>query len=795
MEKENRNVTVFDKILKILIVFCFTFIFLFVIWGNIVSPKLNLFTETADVYDREWIRDYDDGHTETFTMPTSLEMEDDAIVNLRTVLPITVSDGSFLVITMGKSYKVYVDGMEIYAFDNTVSRLPGKITKPVVVPIPLEDEYAGKELTLVVTNGKYGRAMVHTAYIGTMMGTFRMLMKDSALQFILAALLVIASLVTIVIFVYVERKNNRKAPLIHLAEGILAISLWIIFNSHLFQLVFGSYFFDGITGFMLVITMCIPFLEYFDAILEGRYHLLFVICETACVSNFIVLTFLHMVGLLSYYTVLTYIDGILAVYILVMLVCTLIDFVRKKITDHNNVIVGIVGLSLGAFLEIIVTILNSKMPFKFDISGLAIIAGMVILLIFATLDQVKVFEKIRKETESALAATKAKSDFLANMSHEIRTPINAIMGMNEMVLRESDQETVKEYARDISSASDNLLRIINDILDFSKIESGKLEIINDNYDLGEIIYDVTTLVNMKAEDKGLNLIVSVDENLPYRLYGDDKRVREIITNILNNAVKYTDRGFVHMTIGGRMQDETILLSIRIEDSGQGIREEDFDKIFNGFSQVNVKKNRNIEGTGLGLSITKRLVEMMNGSIGLESEFGKGSVFTVLLPQTVVSDEKMGNYMSHRHMSSDSGNQTKTYDLVEFTDTKILVVDDIAMNLKVISKLLSKLGAEVTCASSGEEMLDLVQKNHYDIIFLDHMMPNMDGIETLKASKELQENLCNDVPVIALTANAIVGAKEMYLDAGFDDYLSKPVKMEMLNNMLATYLPGKKKEKN
>lgn len=790
MNNKNCEKVKFDKILRTLIILCFVFIFLFVLWGSIVSPNLELFDETAEVYDLEWLRDYDDGHTEAFKMPTSLEMEDDETVFIRTELPLTVSDGTFLAITMGKSYKAYVNDQEIYVFDNTVSRLPGRITKPIIVPIPLKAEYAGEELTLAITNGKYGRAMVHTAYIGTMMGIYHVIMKGSSIQFTLAALLVIAALVTIVIFVYVERKNNRKAPLIYLAEGILAISLWIIFNSHLFQIIMKSYFLDGVTGFMLVITMCIPFLEYFDAILEERYHLIFVICEIACVVNFIVLTFLHFTGILSYYTVLTYIDGILAVYILAMLVCTIKDFINKKISTHKNVLIGLVGLSLSGLLEIIITILNARMPFKYDISGLAVIVGMVILLIFATLDQVKVFEAVRQETESAIAATKAKSDFLANMSHEIRTPINAIMGMNEMVLRESNQENVKDYARDISSASENLLRIINDILDFSKIESGKLEIINDNYDLGEIIYDVTTLVNMKAEDKGLKLMVSVDENLPCKLFGDDKRVREIITNILNNAVKYTEKGFVHLTVGGQTQDGKILLNIRVEDSGQGIKEEDLDKIFSGFSQVNIKKNKNIEGTGLGLSITKRLVELMDGSIKVESIYGKGSVFTVLLPQQIVSEEKMGNYMSHRHVSAEKADKAQSFVGIEFPGAKILVVDDTAMNLKVISKFLAKSRADVTCAFSGEEMLGLVQENSYDIILLDHMMPNMDGIETLKAFKELPVNLCKNVPVIALTANAIVGAKEMYLEAGFNDYLSKPVKIEILNSVLDKYLNNK-----
>ena len=785
MKNLNNKNFKYDRVLQITTGACFLFILVFVLWGSFLSPDLKIFKENAVVYDHEWVIENAKDGNDSFVMPTSLDLENGESVTIKTILPEQVEDGTYLAITTGKCYEVYVDGEEIYAFDNKIYALPGNITKPVIVPIPLKNSYSGKALTMVISDGKYGRGMVHTAYIGTTMGIALRLLRNSALQFVLAALLVVAAVITIGIFTYIEKRDNREAPLIHLAQGIMCISLWIIFNSHLFQLVFGKYFFDGIVGFMLVLTMGIPFLMYFDAILDERYHILFIICETASVLNFIVLTILHLTGILSYYTVLVYIDGILAVYILVMVACTLIDFFTHRVNEHKKVMIGLIGLSLSGIMEIVVTISNAKMPFKMDISGLAVIVGMIVFLFFAILDQIKVFDLIKQETQAAIAATKAKSDFLANMSHEIRTPINAIMGMNEMVLRESDQESVKEYAKDIASASENLLRIINDILDFSKIESGKLEIINDNYDLGEIIYDVTTLVNMKAENKGLKLNVNIDEELPYKLYGDDKRVREIITNILNNAVKYTDEGFVNFTIGGVKNENMVNLDIRIEDSGQGIKAEDFDKIFSGFSQVNVKKNKNIEGTGLGLSITKRLVELMGGAIKVESEFGKGSVFTVTLPQQIVSDEKMGNYMSHRHMSTETV-ATEAKD-IEIPDANILVVDDTPLNLKVISKFLAKTKANVVCVSSGEEMLEKIREERFNIILLDHMMPNMDGIETLKASREMSDNKCIDTPVIALTANAIVGAREMYLEAGFDDYLSKPVKMETLNELLMRYL--------
>lgn len=776
--------TSLNKILQVMVVCCFLFIAIYVIWGIAVSPKLALFRETAYIYDEEWIKEESDGTLSIHKMPMSLDLSDDEIVTITTTLPLSVEEGEYLAINTGKSFRMYLDGSEIYVFDNSISKLPGNITKAVIVPIPLKESYAGKQLTMVIINGKYDRSSINTAYIGSLMGIVTILVKSFGVQLVLAMILTLASIITIGIFLYLEKRDNRKAPLIHLAEGILSICLWITFDSPLFQMIFGKYFFDGIAGFMLVTTMGMPFLMYFDEISEYRRHKIFATFEAIAVVNFIVLTFLHLTGIRSYDKSLIYVDLVLLVDIGVMIVCTIKYYIDSEDKSHINVISGLVGLSIFSFLEIVVTILNAKFPFKVDIAGLCVLAGMIILLYFAILDQVKVFETLKQETQTALAASKAKSDFLANMSHEIRTPINAIMGMNEMILRESNQDNVKEYAKDIESASDNLLRIVNDILDFSKIESGKLEIICDNYDLGEVIYDVTTFVSMKAEYKGLKLNIAVDDGLPAKLYGDDKRIREIITNILNNAVKYTEKGYVNLKIGGTIEGNIVTLNISVEDSGQGISKEDIDKIFNEFSQANVKINKNIEGTGLGLAITKRLIELMDGTISVESELGKGSTFIVVLPQKIVSDEKMGNYMSHRHVSS-AQERDKTFEL-ELPAANILVVDDTSLNLKVISRLFDNTAVNVTCAFSGEEMLELVQNNKFDIIYLDHMMPNMDGIEALRAFKVLENNMSIDAPVIALTANAIVGSKEMYLEVGFDDYLSKPVNMEELKDTILKY---------
>ena len=777
--------TKYDKLLKIAIRLSLLFIVLFSLFGAIVSPRLGFFNDKARRYDGEWVIETKGYSEKAFIMPALVDIEDGKSTVIKTVLPKDVEKGNYLTVQTALCFDAYIDGKKIMSFDNNASKLPGSITKSIIIPIPLDDSYAGKELSLELTAGKYNRRIFRIAYIGGLMGIIILLVKNFAVQFYMAVLLIIASLLTVIIFKYIEKRDGRKASLIYLAEGVLAISVWIVLASPLFQFVFMGFFYDGVVSFMLVIVMGLPFLQYFDEITDRKYHKIYRISESYITLNFIILTILHVTDILSYDMALVFIDSLLLVYISIAIGCTAHFYIKSNKTKHINVIKGFVAFSLFSFVEIIATIVRSNRTFTIDTSGLYVLGGLVCLLYFAILDQLKVFDVIKQEAMDAIAATNAKSVFLANMSHEIRTPINAIMGMNEIILRDSSEENVKEYAKDVKSASEYLLSIVNDILDFSKIEAGKLEIICDNYDLSNLIIGVTNLITMKAEGKGLKLIVIVNENLPSMLYGDDKRVREIITNILNNAVKYTDEGFVKLSIDGNVNNDILNLRISVEDSGQGIKEEDLDTIFSSFSQVNKKKNKNVEGTGLGLTITKSLIEIMGGTISVESEYKKGSTFTVTLPQKIVSFEKIGDLSKRRYLVSEGENVNKKE--FEIPDTSILVVDDTPLNNKVISMLLSKTKAEVTCILSGEEMLKLICERHFDLIFLDHMMPNMDGIETLNISKTLENNKCMDVPVIALTANAIVGAKEMYIEAGFDDYLSKPVKSEALMDIIEKYI--------
>ncbi len=399
-------------------------------------------------------------------------------------------------------------------------------------------------------------------------------------------------------------------------------------------------------------------------------------------------------------------------------------------------------------------------------------------------------EHARVEERRAKAANEAKSAFLANMSHEIRTPINAVLGMNEVILRECKDEKILEYAQNIEGAGRTLLALINDILDFSKIEAGSMEITETEYELSSVLNDVYNMIRIKALQKNLELIVNVDESLPNKLFGDEMRLRQIIVNILNNAVKYTHKGSVTLSVSGRKEGAgQISLKIVVEDTGIGIKPEEMRTLFDKFKRLDQVKNRTVEGSGLGLAITSSLLEMMHGKVSVDSIYGEGSTFTVTLPQKVLDGASIGDFKAK---VMETGSQRGEYE-ARFTapEAKILVVDDTPMNHVVLRELLKPTKVQLDYANSGEECLKKQHEKKYDLIFLDYRMPEMDGVETLHAMKNDLRSPNGNTPVIVLTANAISGAKEHFLQDGFDDYLSKPVESVKLEDHLIRYLPKDK----
>ncbi|SCW57153.1 Signal transduction histidine kinase [Lachnospiraceae bacterium C10] len=388
--------------------------------------------------------------------------------------------------------------------------------------------------------------------------------------------------------------------------------------------------------------------------------------------------------------------------------------------------------------------------------------------------------------DEAKESAKSKTNFLSNMSHEIRTPINSILGMNEMIIREAKDEQTLEYAKTIASSGNMLLSLINDILDFSKIESGKMEVLPVSYRLSVMVHELVNMISGRVNEKGLAFDVEVDPFAPEYLLGDEVKLRQIVTNLLTNAVKYTDTGDVKLRVYTEKRDR-LFLCFEVTDTGQGIREEDQQHLFDAFQRVDQKRNRNIEGTGLGLAIVNNFVKMMDGEIGFESEYGVGSTFYVKIPQEDEKHIPVGDF--HEKVQKEEKNKENYQPLFEAPSAHILLVDDNKMNLTVAKLLLKATKVVTISANSGQEAIDKMMNHNFELVLLDHMMPEMDGIETLQKMKRM--GLIKNVPVIALTANAVSGAREMYLEAGFSDYLTKPIKGEELERCLLKWLPEDK----
>lgn len=711
------------------------------------------------------------------------------IVAFQNELPLECTGLTINFSSTNAKVRVLLDDKEIYQYGFSGEDTTGNIENFIDIPNMFQDGSIWIELTSLSSNMPItlGNVLVETSDL-IVIGVF-----DSIANIGCCLLIIIMAIIMFVLALIRRHTNQPSRGEVFLGLAGLSAGIYCFIETNTL-----SIFYDIQEGYViqeyLILLIPLFLVLYFDRNLHTVFPrcftvLLWCVCANAAIQIFLQL--FHIRNLENMTGISAIIIGLVCV---TAIVCLLLFDHRNRSYQTWTTVLSLLVLLSGGIVNVI---MNTIYRYSGDNT-----AGQYTMAVFGVMMTTQHVFQLSKEyranaeenarllaekIKEALAANEAKGRFLAHMSHEIRTPINAVLGMDEMILRESKEQTIKEYAMDIYTAGQTLLTLINDILDFSKIESGKMEIVPAEYDICSLIHDLANITSQRAENKNILFKVEADPEIPSLLYGDDVRIRQILTNILTNAVKYTHEGTVWLRIQGRRQNETAVLRFEVEDTGIGIREEDLPKLSAEFERIEEDRNRHIEGSGLGMNITSQLLTLLGSRLQVESTYGKGSKFYFELEQKIIDATPIGDFESR--VRRIAGNYHYDAKLCA-PDAKILVVDDNAVNRKVFRNLLKETQIQVTDAAGGKECLELVQKNRYDLIFLDHMMPEMDGIETLHHIKRLDDSPCQDTPIVVLTANAVSGAKEKYLSEGFDDFLSKPIVPEKLEHMIQKMLPQK-----
>ncbi|MCR5685414.1 MAG: response regulator [Lachnospiraceae bacterium] len=786
MGKQQVKMTGRDKRMRIYKWFFFAFLFLtvclFFCFNHIEKEKA--YTPDAIEYIEHWTVTESNGHTFTTGREFTDNREYEGKFTIESTLPARVHDQDMFCTRVSLNAGIYINDELRYDFDGSSGMpFPGGSVKSFYAMVPLNSLDSGASIRIVRSTDSKTPLVVGESIVSTQSGVLHYLMNHFGLSFVLSAVLCVFAGVTAMVGIGMQLKYKRHVDMFYGALAVLVVACWLVTNSYLYPFIFGHYYIDGILNYLF--SLMLPFgpILYIDSIQHGRKRNFMAVLMAISVASALIWTVLHFTGVMSFWDSLIYINIIQIMTLVAGAFILIKDLVDGYFHEYRFTAIGFIGFIVFSLLELVVIIFIK--PKNDDIPMLL---GLNFLLVFVVVQQVDDMRRIYEEKQNAIAVSDAKTKFLANMSHEIRTPINAILGMNEMILRENKDKVIDGYARNVKSSGRMLLTLVNDVLDFSKIEAGKIEISCADYSLTRVLSEVVPLVEERAHAKNLEFKVEIQKGVPDGQNSDEFRIKQVLVNLLNNAVKYTDQGSVTLNVGGVYNTEnSFMLELTVTDTGRGIKKGDQEYLFDAFSRADMQKNRSIEGTGLGLAIVKSIMNSMGGEISVESEYGEGSSFRVKLPVGVVSKNPVQkNQIGVTFEEADTAG-------CDFTApyARVLAVDDNKANLTIVRLFLKRTGIKPDLCNSGTEAIELCKQNKYDLILLDHMMPTPDGIETLSAIRNDEESLNKDTTAIVLTANAVAGSRQMYLDAGFADYLTKPLDSIVLEQTVKQYLPFEK----
>ncbi len=739
------------------------------------------------VFKADWVRVFEDGSTEPVVVPGTCKAKAGEWVSIITMLPEDLGDTSLCIRSLQQDFRIYVGGELRKEYTTVDTQLFGKTSTISYVIFDIEDEDAGKELRIDSMTISSYTGYVSELYMGKETQIWKYFLRMYGAGTVIAVFLFIMALVVVIGSLIVKFTYKTEFELLHLGSAILVSSTWLLAESKLRQFILPNSTVAVYMGFFMIMLLPYPCLAYLNQVQKKRYRKVYYAVAVAEIINCVVTVVLQVLGIKDFYEIMISSHIIIVAMLITITTTTVIDIRNGHIAEYKEVAIGFMGLVVFGAIELLLVYVGDT-PYN----GIPLCLGLVFLFVSAGSKTVRDIFKGEKEKQSALAASESKARFLANMSHEIRTPINTVIGMNEMIMRENENPDIAEYSLNIKNASHMLLGLINDVLDFSKIEAGKLQIVESEYQLASMLNDVIVSARIRAEKKDLSVFVDIDETMPITLKGDEIRIKQILNNLLSNAVKYTEKGSITFAAKGIKKQDSFTIQMSVTDTGKGIRKEDLKKLFGTFQRLDLKENRYIEGTGLGLNISKHLVESMKGTIDVESTYGVGSCFTVRIPQQVVNAEPMGNLDERykeliEHQKTQAQRATEDKGHFYAPDANILVVDDNKMNLLVIKGLLKRSAVSLDMAAGGNECLAMTKDKKYDLILMDHMMPEPDGIQTLHMLREDVGNINHDTKVVVLTANAIDGVEQGYIKEGFVGYLSKPVDVEKLEAMLKEHI--------